>query len=152
MSFHLIFMVPHLSHLRFFQLNCCIFDAACPLSVNNVNKSPMLPSHAHKLRGEGSDGEFFLSFLFPPPPFQTFSHSFYFQSNCYPIGHAIHLPSVGKANKSSLCHPPLMCCVEKAVMVSSPLSYIPPHLALFLTAPFSKLIAILLAMRQPSLS
>ena len=67
-----------------------------------------------------------LYFLIPPPPFQTFSHSFYFQLNCYPVGHAGHLPSVGKANKSSLCYPLLTCCIKKAVMVSSPLSFIPP--------------------------
>ena len=84
-------LIPFFSHWSLFQLNCSSFHyAACFPSVDSLNKSPLLPSHAHESRGEGSNGEFFSPFYFPP--FHTFSHSFFFQSNCYPIHSASRPP------------------------------------------------------------
>ena len=118
--------IPDVSHCSFFQLNCYfVHDAAHPPSVNKSNKSLPLPLHACESRGEEEDGEVSCSF-YSPPPFETFSHSFFFQLNCYPVRHASHLPSVGKANKS----PPLPS--PAAVTVSSSLICIfPPPICNF---------------------
>ena len=84
------------SHWSNFQLTCSSFHcAACFPSVGMTNESLLLPSHVHKLHGEGRGCEF--SSPFYSPPFQMFSHSFFFY--CYPIHHAIHPPSVNQANK-----------------------------------------------------
>ena len=84
------------SHWSNFQLTCSSFHcAACFPSVGMTNKSLLLPSHVHKSHGEGRGCEF--SSPFYSPPFQMFSHSFFFY--CYPIHRAIHPPSVNQANK-----------------------------------------------------
>ncbi len=88
------------SHSFFFQLNCYPGrHAGHHLSVDKANKSPSLPSPTRVPHGEGSDGEFLLSFLVSLPPFNTFSHSFHFQFNCDPIGCAGCPPSVNHGNK-----------------------------------------------------
>ena len=53
---------PMFFHHSLFQLNCSIHDAACLPSVDNVNKSLSLPSHACESCEEGSDGKFPLLF------------------------------------------------------------------------------------------
>jgi hypothetical protein len=40
-----------------------------------------------------------LSLFYLSPPFQTFSHSIFFESNCYSVGHAGNTPSVNKWSK-----------------------------------------------------
>ena len=72
----------------------------------------------------------FLSFLFPLP-FQTFSHSFFFQFNCYPIGCASCLPSVNQGNNGP--PPPSLPAshVEKAMAVSFPLVFIFSSIPIF---------------------
>ena len=71
--------------------------------------------------------------LFILPPFQTFSRSFCFQSNCYPIHHASHPPSANEGNKVPHHHHPLaVCCMEKMVMVSFTLFLFFPKLNCFL--------------------
>jgi len=82
-----------------------------------------------------------LLFIFPPP-FQFFSHSIFFQLNCYSGSHTGHLPSASKGNKGPLLSFPPTGCVEKAVMVSLPLvSIFPLTIPFFLTAAFSNQIA-----------
>ena len=57
---------PMFSHGSLFKLNCySVHDAAHLPSADKVNKSPLLPSHAHESRGEGGDGEFSSPFYFP---------------------------------------------------------------------------------------
>ena len=41
----------------------------------------------------------FCLFFYFPPPFQTFSHSIFFEFNCYSVGHAGSTPSVNQWNK-----------------------------------------------------
>ncbi len=81
---------PILSHSFFYPI-ILLFSWLYQLSSLN----PIAAIHMHGFSWEGNRD--FLSFLFPP--FQTFSHSFFFQSNCYPIHSASCSPSVNQENK-----------------------------------------------------
>ena len=98
--------ISFFSHWSLFQLKLySVHCAACCPLVDTANKSLLLPSHALETRGEGGNGEFFSPFLFPP--FQTFSDSFFLRSNCHPVHHASHPPSVNQGNKFLPPPPPL---------------------------------------------
>jgi hypothetical protein len=138
---------PTFSHGSHFQLNCySIHDAAhYPQSTRQIRARCCQRTLASRV-----ERRVMVSFpvlFIPPPPFKTFSHSFFFQWNCYPVCNASGLPSAGKANKSPpLPSPARMLRGEGSDgELFSHLYFPSPHSTLVLTDSFSNIIAILLA-------
>ena len=99
--------IPDVFSLQPFQLNCILsmMQLTHPQSTRQIRARhchPPLVSHVERMVMVS----FPVLFMPPPPPFKTFSHSFFFQLNCYPGRHARHHLSVDKANKSPSLPPP----------------------------------------------
>jgi hypothetical protein len=119
--------IPNLFSQHFFQLNCySVGCASHPPSGNKGNEGLSRPYLAVTCLQKASTESFSLILIFPPP-FQTCSHSTFFQLNCYSVGRAGHPPSVSKGNKAPPLPFPPMACLQKASTESFPLLLFSPH-------------------------
>ena len=142
-SFPVLFIFPPpfktFSHSFFFQWNCYpVCNASGLPSVGKANKSLPLPFPCSHAAWRRQWPWVLLASLFSLPPLDTFSHRFFFQYNCHPIGCAGCPHSVNHGNKVP---PPPSLPVsfgEKAVMVSIQLVFnFPPPLQFFSQGIFS---------------
>jgi hypothetical protein len=121
-SSHFYFSPCFLTAAFFNEICYSIHEVACLPSVDEVDKSLLLSSHAHESIEEDGDGEFPLLFI---SPHSTLFLTAFFPIKLLSLRPAGCLPSVYKSNKCSYCHHLFACRMEKAVTVSSPLIFIP---------------------------
>ena len=126
-GFNVFSTIPHYSHHCIF--NWVVIPSMVPLALPQLTRGikthhchPPLTSHME----EAARVSFPLPFIFSPP-FQTFSHSIFFQLNCSSVSPAGHPPSVNTGNKGPLPWSLLVTCLQKAMTVSFPLVFIFPH-------------------------